>query len=94
MKNENRFIKEFGVQYAKWLIGEEGLGECKVYLSGDTFDKPTTISCRNLKRLVESWELIEKYRINKENINWVLSKLNSNARHRIMQAWVDVESCQ
>lgn len=53
-----------------------------------------SIALDDLKRLVKSWELVEKYRINKENINWVLSKLNNNARHRIMKAWADVESCQ
>lgn len=55
----NEFVKLVGFKEAKKYI-EDGFNELSIHLPGDELEKPSVISMSDLKRLVESHELVER----------------------------------
>ncbi|MCJ8512799.1 hypothetical protein [Acinetobacter lwoffii] len=93
----NEFVKKFGIKEAKKVLHcMDDASEFKIYMPGDTWDKPTLIDAVGLRRLVESHELIEKDFESVEIAEYehMISGCYSEPYWiRIKQAIADVESC-
>lgn len=74
----NEFVKKFGLEYAKHILNEDS-----VIL--------VDLDYENLKRLVESRELVEKLGGLEKAKEYVPNNYKSE---RLKQAVADVESCQ
>ena len=94
----NEFVKKFGVEEAKKVLHcMDDASEFKIYMPGDTLDKPTLIDAVGLRRLVESHELIIKdfESIEMAKYEYMVSGSHSDPYWiQVKQAIADVESCQ
>lgn len=83
----NKFVKEYGWEYAKHILNEDS-----VIL--------VDLDYAHLKRLIESYELVEKYN-NKHGgirflIRWCMYRYGNTQQFNdhLKQAIADVESCK
>ena len=106
----NEFVKKFGIKEAKKVLHcMDDASEFKIYMPGDTWDKPTLIDAVSLRRLVESHELVAIHGFEKSKeivanapsddhfYSWTLG--DSGVRDKtvnigeLRKAIADVESC-
>jgi len=93
----NEFVKKFGIKEAKKVLHcMDDASEFKIYMPGDTWDKPTLIDAVGLRRLVESHELVEYMGgidKAKEQAYVLAMEVDGFNPAKIEKAITDVESC-
>lgn len=87
----NEFVKKFGVERAKQIVNADDSVHALVFAT-------TKVSFLDLKRLVESHELVEKYKKGRGirfRIRWGQFRYGDTKEYndRLKQAIADVESC-
>ena len=86
----NEFVKRFGLERAKQFVNADHTAHALVFAT-------TGVSFIDLKRLVESWELVEKLG-GLESAKIELKSVDYNSEKdfydNLKQAIADVESCQ
>ena len=88
----NEFVKKFGVERAKQMVNADDSVHALVFAT-------TKVSFLDLKRLVESHELVEKYKRGRGirfRVRWGMYRYadTQEFNDRLKQAIADVESCQ
>lgn len=91
----NEFIKKYGVGAAKNILhGMDDASEFTAHMPGDAWDKPTLIDAVGLRRLVESYELVEKLG-GMEKCKMLIAEYgNSECADHLSYYVKNVESCQ
>ncbi|WP_180082579.1 hypothetical protein [Acinetobacter sp. YH12123] len=106
----NEFVKKFGWEEAKEIVDNlpekfkfKPLGSVcwdnNTYKYSDRFKpRSSLVNMADLKRLVESWELVESYggiqKIREDTVDLEEWEENSELWKMVKQAIQDVESCQ
>lgn len=106
----NEFIKKFGLSHTTYLLKDTELTEFAIHSNCAGKHYMDTVCVSDLKRLVESWELVEKHGLeqSKEIVknapsddvyySWTLG--NSGVKDKtvhvgtLRKAILDVESCK
>ena len=93
----NEFVKKFGLEHTKYLIEDTELSEFAIHSSCAGKYSMDTVSADDLKRLVESHELVEKVgglALAKIELKSVDYNSEKDFYENLKQAIADVESCQ
>ena len=93
----NEFVKKFGLSNAEYLLKDITLEYLVINSSCDGKHHSDTVCVNDLKRIVESHELIEKdfKSVEMAEYEYMVSGAYSDSYWvRVKQAIADVESCQ
>ena len=91
----NEFVKKFGLEHTKYLIEDTELSEFAIHSSCAGKYSMDTVSTEDLKRLVESHDLIKDYYGLTRAKEYAESNYTApEIKDALKQAIADVESCQ
>ena len=101
----NEFVKKFGIDHTVYLLEDTELDEFAIYSNCAGKSHIDTVSVSDLKRLVESWELVNEFDDIEQARSWIpdmddempYQVRGSDKRFfkgQLIKAIADVESCQ
>ena len=91
----NEFVKKFGLEHTKYLIEDTELSEFAIHSSCAGKYSMDTVCVSDLKRLVESHELVEKHGgLENAKDEYFSCVQNNEPASYVAKAIADVESCQ